>query len=88
MNVNENEEIFENYNEIREAISGLSEILNINFQEKNIYYQAGMDNLEALHDNIIEILKKSLTPRQVRIHLREIEYDEAEAKKPFPFKLM
>ncbi|MFX0073240.1 MAG: hypothetical protein ACFFAO_19345 [Candidatus Hermodarchaeota archaeon] len=88
MDINENKDTYENYHKIREAISGLNEILKINFQEKDIYFQTGMDNLEALHTNIIEILKKTSTPRQVRIKLREIEYDEKEAKKEFPFKLM
>lgn len=88
MDVNENKDTYENYDKIREAISGLSEILKINFQEKDIYFQTGMDNLEALHNNVIEILEKTSTPRQVRIKLREIEYDEKEAEKNFPFKLM
>jgi len=80
--------VFTCYDNIRECISGLSEILNINFQESNIYRQVGMDNLKALHENIVEILKEAITPREVRIRLRELEFDEREAKKEFPFKIM
>ncbi len=82
------DDAFSCYNNIRECISGLNEILNINFQENNIYRQVGMDNLKALHDNLVDLLKHTCTPREVRIKLREIEFDEREAEKVFPFKLM
>lgn len=82
------DDAFSCYNNIRECISGLNEILNINFQENNIYRQVGMDNLKALHDNLADLLKHTCTPREVRIKLREIEFDEREAEKEFPFKLM
>ena len=88
MNEYDKDEAFEKYYQIREAISGLSEILNINFLEKNIYHQAGMDNLKALHETILELLKEKYSPREVRIMLREIEFDEREAKKEFPFKFL
>ena len=82
------DDVFSCYNNIRECISGLSEILNINFQENNIYHQIGIDNLKNLHDNIVEILKQTSAPREVRIKLREIEFDEKEAEKEFPFKVV
>ncbi|MFX1338131.1 MAG: hypothetical protein ACFFDK_05950 [Promethearchaeota archaeon] len=82
------DEMFSCYDNIRECISGLTEILNINFQENNIYRQMGIDNLKNLHDNVIDLLKHICSPREVRIRLREIEYDEKEAEKDFPFKLM
>ena len=76
---------FEHYEKIRESISGLAEILKINFNEKNIYYQMGMDNLRALHDNIIEVMKGSHAPREIRIKMREIEAEEQETNNPFLF---
>ncbi len=82
------DDVFSCYNNIRECISGLSEILNINFQENDIYRQIGMDNLKAMHNNIVNILKQTNAPREVRIKLREIEFDEREAEKDFPFKVM
>ncbi len=82
------DDAFSCYNNIRECISGLSEILNINFQENNIYRQIGIDNLKNLHENVVEILKHTSAPREVRIKLREIEYDEREAEKEFPFEVM
>lgn len=88
MNEKHIDEAFESYNNIRECISGLKEILDINLLENNIYHKLGMDNLKALHDNIIEFMNYTYSPRQVRMRLREIEYDEEEAKKKFPFKLL
>jgi len=72
------------YMSIREALSGLTEIVNINFNAKEFYHQAAVDNLKALHDNVLEMLKASFTPREIRIRLRELEFDEKEAEKVFP----
>lgn len=74
----------ENYKDIRECLTGLCDILNINFNEKDIFHQVGMDNLKTLHANVLSVLKKSYTPRKVRIQLREIEFDEKEAEVVFP----
>jgi hypothetical protein len=76
--------IMENYKAIRECLAGLSDVLNINFNENDIFRQIGMDNLKALHKNVLTILKKTTTPRQVRIRLRNIEFDEKEAEEVFP----
>jgi len=78
------EDVMENYKIIREALSGLYEIVNINLSESNFYHVAAMDNLKALNENIIEILKISTYPREVRMKLRELEFDEMEAEKSFP----
>ena len=67
------DQVFEMYEEIRESLAGLKEILKINFLEKDFYYQAGMDNLEALDRNVLEILKAASSDREVRIRLREME---------------
>ncbi|MBN1802017.1 MAG: hypothetical protein JW891_10950 [Candidatus Lokiarchaeota archaeon] len=80
-----NEKIFEQYENIRQALSGLGEILKINFNEKDFYYQAGMDNLKALHENVVEMMRHVSSPREVRIKLREMECDDLEANEPFPF---
>ena len=42
------------------------------------------NNLKALHDNVLEMLKSSFTPREIRMRLRKLEFDEKEAKKVFP----
>ena len=78
------DEVIEYYKNIREALTGLAEIVSINFNEKDFYHAAAVDNLKALHDNVVEVLKSSFTPREIRIRLRELEFDEQEAEKVFP----
>ncbi|MHA2039271.1 MAG: hypothetical protein ACXACX_23045 [Candidatus Hodarchaeales archaeon] len=75
--------VMENYKAIRECITGLCDILNINLNENDIFHQAGMDNLKALHKNVLAVLRKSYTPREVRMRLRDIEFDEKEAEQVF-----
>ena len=76
--------VMDYYKTIREALGGLSDIITINFNEKDFYHAAAVDNLKALHDNVVEVLKASFTPREIRIRLRELEFDEQEAEKVFP----
>ncbi len=71
------------YNKIRESLSGLKEIFNINLLENNIYNQCATDNLESIHENVISLLKLMYSPREVRMRLREIEYDELEAQESY-----
>ncbi|MGQ4875025.1 MAG: hypothetical protein ACP6IY_13240 [Promethearchaeia archaeon] len=78
------ETAFDSYKKVREALKGIHEILYINFNENDFYYQAGMDNLKALHDNLVELLKSSFPPREVRKMLRELEFDEREMAENFP----
>lgn len=73
----------ENYMKIRESLVGLKEILDICFFERNIYKKMGMDNLRALHDNVIELMKHTYSPREVRIKMRELEYEGLEAQNSF-----
>ena len=78
------DEVFELYYEnMRKSIKGVEEILKINFLEKDIYYEMGMDNLNALHENIIELLKHTYSPREVRMRLREIEHNEKITQESF-----
>ncbi len=73
-----------NYERIRESLVGLYEIVNINFSERDFYHQAATDNLKALNENIIEMMKQFNAPREVRIRMRELEFDELEAEQNFP----
>jgi len=74
----------ETYEKIRASLGGLFEIINISVPENNFFHGAAMDNLNALNDNIIDLLKQTNAPREVRMRLRELEYDEREAEKNFP----
>ena len=79
------EDAMKSYENVRESLTGLYEIININFNKKDFFYKAAIDNLKALNENIIEILKHSNNPREVRMRLRELEFDEIDVEKNFPF---
>lgn len=81
---NKVDEAMECYENIREALSGLYEIVKINFTENDFYGLAAIDNLKAINENMIKLLKDSHNEREIRIRLREIEFDEKEAEKNFP----
>ena len=78
------EDAMKSYEDIRESLTGLYEIININFSNKDFFYKAAIDNLKALNENIIKILKQSNPPREVRMRLRELEFDEIDSEKNFP----
>jgi hypothetical protein len=63
------------YEKIRDSLNGLYDILNMNLDEGNIFYQCAVDNLEILKDTIIELLKKDYNPTEIKIKLRELEFD-------------
>jgi len=78
------EDVMRRYKTVRAALTGLYEIVNINFAEKNVYHQTALDNLKVLNAEIIGILKDSLDPRKIRMEIRDLEYDEAEMEQTFP----
>jgi len=65
---------WEHYEKIRDALMGLYEILDLNLEKDNIFYQCAIDNLENLKDTIIDLLKKDYNPSEIKINLRELEF--------------
>ena len=66
---------WEHYEKIRDSLNGLYEILNMNLDKENIFYQCAVDNLENLKDTIIDLLKKDYNPTEIKIKMRELEFD-------------
>ena len=66
---------WEHYEKIRDSLNGLYEILNMNLDGENIFYQCAVDNLEILKETIIDLLKKDYNPTEIKIKLRELEFD-------------
>ena len=64
---------WEQYLKIRDALKGLYEILDLNLEKDNIFYQCAIDNLENLKDTIIELLKKEYNPSEITLKLRDLE---------------
>ena len=63
------------YEKIRDSLNGLYEILNMNLDEGNIFYQCAVDNLETLKETIIEVLQADFNPKEIKIKMRELEFD-------------
>ncbi|MBY8987592.1 MAG: hypothetical protein KGD61_03980 [Candidatus Lokiarchaeota archaeon] len=66
---------WEHYEKIRDSLNGLYEILNMNLDKENIFYQCAVDNLENLKDTIIDLLKKDYNPTEIKIKMRDLEFD-------------
>ena len=66
---------WEHYEKIRDSLNGLYEILNMNLDGENIFYQCAVDNLEILKETIIDLLKKDYNPTEIKIKMRELEFD-------------
>ena len=73
------EKVEENFENIKEAIRGLYNILNITLTEKDdeYYYNAGLDNLTGLYQNLLELLLNDYGARRFMKRLRnsEVEID-------------
>ena len=73
------EEVFFNYELAREAIIGIIDILEIKFNKKDFLYQAGIENLRALHESIINILEFYNPPLKIQKMIEEIRCREKSA---------
>ena len=79
------EDVMGCYENIRESLMGLKDIIKISLPERDFYHQAAIENIEALNDSIIDLLKLTNSPREIRMKLRELEFDEAEAEESCQF---
>jgi hypothetical protein len=66
---------WEYYEKLRDALTGLYDILNMSMDENNIFYQCAVDNLENLKETIIDMLKKDYNPAEIKRKLRDLEFD-------------
>ena len=63
------------YEKIKGALDGLFEILTINFNEDDLFYQVGVDNLEHLKETIIDLLKNDYNSAEIKRKLRDLEFN-------------
>jgi hypothetical protein len=47
----------------------------MNLDKDNIFYQYAVDILESLKETIIDLLKKDYNPKEIKIKLRDLEFD-------------
>jgi hypothetical protein len=64
-----------NFENIKECIQGLYEILKITLPNNNIYLQMGQDNIEALYQNFIELLVNELGIKEFMKKVKSAEID-------------
>ena len=69
------EKAWEYYEKIKSALDGLFEILSLNFDENDIFYQCGVDNLEHLKETILDLLQHDYNPAEIKRKLRDLEFD-------------
>lgn len=63
---------FEN---IKDAIKGLYEILDLSLSEDDFYYEVGKDNITAIYKNLIELLLNESGFRQLLKKIQNSEVD-------------
>ena len=68
-------EAWEYYDKVRDALNGLFEVLNIALDPNSVFYQCGVDNLEALKSNLIDLLMKDYDTLELQDTLRKIEFN-------------
>ena len=73
--INEGKKSLENFEKIKQSIKGLFEILNINFDNDDFYFKAGLENLNGLYRNILELILNDYGLRQFKRKLDNSEVD-------------
>lgn len=63
------------YNRVKNALTGLFEILTMNLDENDIFYQCAVDNLKQLKETIVDLLKHDYDADEIKRKLRYLEFD-------------
>jgi hypothetical protein len=64
-----------NFENIKECIQGLYEILKITLPSENMYFNMGQDNIEALYENLLELMVNDLGTIEFMKKLKSAEID-------------
>ncbi|MFX1365923.1 MAG: hypothetical protein ACFFCE_19315 [Promethearchaeota archaeon] len=64
-----------NFENIKDAVKGLYEILELSLSEHDFYYEAGKDNITAIYKNLIELLLNEYGLRQLLKKIQNSEVD-------------
>jgi len=64
-----------NFENIKECIQGLYEILKITLPSENMYFNMGQDNIEALYENLLELMVNDLGTVEFMKKLKSAEID-------------
>lgn len=71
------ERALKNFENIKESIKGIYEILKISLPDKDFYFKLGVDNITALYQNILELASNETGLKEImeRVENSEIELD-------------
>ena len=64
-----------NFENIKECIQGLYEILKITLTSDDIYFNMGQDNIENLYENILELMVNEIGTVEFMKKLKSAEVD-------------
>jgi len=64
-----------NFENIKDCLKGIYEVLKINLSHENIYFQIGQDNMEALYQNLLELMINELGTIEFMKKLKNAEID-------------
>jgi hypothetical protein len=69
------EKAFENFEQIKESIKGVYNVLKITLPKKDIYFKLGLDNVLALYKNLLEMLSNDPGTKELMKKLRSSELE-------------
>jgi hypothetical protein len=69
------DDAWEYYDKVKNALYGLFEVLNLTLDPESVYYKCGIDNLEALKSNLIDLLMRDYDTLDLQDTLRRIEFN-------------
>ena len=64
-----------NFENIKDAIKGLYDILDLTLSDNDFYYEAGKDNITAIYKNFIELLLNDYGLRHLLKKIQNSELD-------------
>lgn len=64
-----------NFANIKSSIQGLFDLIKISFSEKDIYFDMGLDNIQALYQNFLELMVNEEGVKKFCQKLRANEID-------------
>ncbi|MFW9949923.1 MAG: hypothetical protein ACFFKA_07350 [Candidatus Thorarchaeota archaeon] len=69
------DDLWDYYDKLKDALNGLFEVLNIALDPDSVYYQCGLDNLNAVKSSLIDLLMKDYDTLDLQDTLRKIEFN-------------
>ncbi len=64
-----------NFENIKECLKGLYDILQITIPSNNIYLKIGEDNIEALYQNFLELMTNESGAQEFIAKIKRLEID-------------